>query len=482
MTKNLQSVFSDSMIYWVGTMLSKMMGFFLIPLYTRFLSPEDYGVLELVALTTDLFAILIGAQISSAVFKLYHDEDDEKRKRQIISTSVVGVTVFSGLSFLILFLNAELLSTIIFDTNDNAELFRLMFIGYFFSVVQQVPLAYIRILDKSKLFVIVTLIQLFLMISMNVVFVAVYDLGVYGILLGTAIAFTITGLILVYQTLVYTGVHFKLNIFNSAIRFSYPLIPATLAMFVINFSDRFFLNEYSTLNDVGIYSLSYKFGFLLMPLIVMPFYMTWQSKMYVFYKEENRNELYNSAFSVFFFILSAVFLFITAYIEEILWLMTTEKYYEAAYYVPIIGGAYLINGVSQIFSSALYAEKKTKSIAMINMVVALINIFLNIVLISRYGVLGASLATLISYALVMIMTLSRSNKLTKIRWDIRRYMKLVVITVLVVILVNIVSVDSIFAGVLLKIAILLSALFVVFKIGYFTESQIAFIKRRIPRL
>lgn len=477
----LKGLFNHSMVYWVGTMVSKMIGFFMIPLYTRFLLPEDYGTLELVALTADVIAILVGAQISTAVFKFYHDENNEVSKKSIISTSIIGLAVLSGVFLLILGLNAEIISELIFGHSNHAILFQLMFLGYFFSIVEEVPMAYLRILDKSKLFVLITILQLLLMIGLNVYFVAVLEYGVFGILLGTMIAFGVTCLVLLWQTIKMTGTRVVIERLIDMLRYSIPLIPAALGMFVIHFSDRFFLNHYAPLSDVGIYSLAYKFGFLITPLVVRPFYMIWQSKMFEFYDDKNREELYNKIMAIFLFAIAAGYLLVSAFIDEILILMATEKYYSAALYVPLIAGAYVLNGANQIFLAPLYAEKKTKRIGMINGAAAIVNIILNIILIKAYGIMGAALATLLSFMFITIYTVIESTKVSHLRWEWVKYSKLLVIVMLAITLISLISINSILLSILLKTMILLFSLFVLFLSGYFDKEQIDYLKRVIVR-
>ena len=468
----IQGLFKQSMVYWLGTMLSKMIGFLLIPLYTHYLLPKDYGTLELIALTADVLAILIGAQISTAVFKFYHQENDPADRKSIISTSVMAVAMISGLAFLVLGINAGLVSRIIFGHSENAILLQLMFVGYFFSLVEEVPLAYLRILGKPRLYVLATMLQIVTMISLNIYFVAVLNLGVFGILLGMTIAFFITCLVLVYKTFIYTGVRFVLSRLVEMLRYSAPLIPATLSMFVINFSDRFFLNYYTNLNDVGIYSLAYKFGFILTPLVVTPFYLIWQSKMFEFYEDKNRVSLYNNTMTVFLFVTCAGYLLISGFITEALRLMVTERYYDAGRYVPLIAAAYLLNGLNQMFLAPLYAEKKTKRIGFINTIAAGVNILLNYLLIPWLGIMGAAIATVLSFLFIAVFTVLESNKISGIKWQWLRYVKIAMITMIAAIILGNIQIDNIILSIGLKIAILLSVLTLLVYSGYFSKDQI----------
>jgi O-antigen/teichoic acid export membrane protein len=477
----LQGLFKQSMVYWIGTMLSKMIGFLLIPLYTRYLLPKDYGTLELIALTADVLAILIGAQITTAVFKFYHQEKEQSYKKAVISTSIAGIAVIAGISFFVLGLNAVHISSFLFGHADNAVLLQLMFLGYFFSVLEEVPLAYLRLQDKAKTYVVITMFQIFMMIGLNIYFVAVMNYGVFGILLGMSISFSITCIVLLYKTFIVTGFEVVFAKLFSMLRYSAPLIPATLSMFVINFSDRYFLNYYTSLDDVGIYSLAYKFGFILTPLVVTPFYLIWQSKMFEFYEDENRTALYNNVMSVFLFMVCCGYLAIAGYIDDALRIMVTDKYYSAGLYVPIIAAAYLFNGINQMFLAPLYAEKKTKRIGLINAMSAGLNVALNYLLIPVYGIIGAAAATLASFVFISILTIRESNKVSGIRWEWSRYMKVILVTFVCVILLGHIHIDNLVASIMTKTIILISAFFVLVISGYFTNTQLKYIKSFVLR-
>lgn len=463
-------------------MLSKMIGFFLIPLYTHYLSPKDYGTLELISLTADLLAILIGAQISTAVFKFYHQAKEDDDRKNIISTAIIGLATISGTSFLILGYNAGFISNLIFGHEKNTLLLQLMFCSYFFVLLEEVPLAYLRILDKSRVYVLITFAQFISMICLNIFFIAFMKYGVLGMLLSTLITFSIICITLLIKTLTFTGIKLIFSVFLDMLRYSTPLIPATLSMFVINFSDRFFLNHYESLAQVGIYSLAYKFGMILTAMIVQPFSLIWQSKMFQFYEDENRSALYNSIFLMFLFVMCSGYLLISGYVGEALKIMVSDKYYEAAIYVPIICAAYLLNGINLIFNAPLYAEKKTKIIGKINLLAALLNVILNITLIPVYGIMGAAIATLLSYLFIVSYTVFESTKISNIEWDWKRYIKVILITIFTIMVIEQIKIENILLAIALKSTVLFFALFILYLSRYFTQSQTEFIRRKLFRV
>ena len=148
---------------------------------------------------------------------------------------------------------------------------------------------------------------------------------VAGALLGPAIAGVLFTPVILYATLRQTGVAFSAGLSWQLLKFSAPLVPAALAMFIVHFSDRYILREFGTLEAVGLYAVAYKFGMLVSTLVGQPFSLIWGNRLHSYYWHENRDALYNETLSGLTFALCLVALGISLFIEPVLALMTPEQ-------------------------------------------------------------------------------------------------------------------------------------------------------------
>lgn len=419
----LGGLFMHSAVYWVGVMVSKMIGFMLIPIYTHHLTPADYGTLELIALATDVTALVLGVRIGSAVFRFYHAADSDADRRRVVTTAVYAMIGLAAVCMIALCLASGIFSRVLFDGPRMTTAFQVMFAATFLGLVMEVGLVYIRIRERSVLFVAIVWTQLLVMLSLNIYFIVFLELGVLGALLGPLFANILVCPPLVIWVLRQVRGRFDPAWLWRMVAYSAPLIPAALGLFVLHFGDRFFLNHYVGLAEVGVYAIAYKFGFLISQVIAYPFSLIWGSRLHVYYRDPKRDRLFNQTLSGFAFFLVGGALGISLFIPEVLRVMTPAAYWAAAPLVPVIAGAYVFGGLNQLANAPMYTESRTGLVAIISLGAAAVNLLLNLVLIPAFGVWGAAAGTLASFAMILTWSLLAGRRISPLRWDYGRALK-----------------------------------------------------------
>lgn len=463
-------------------MAARFLGFMLIPLYTRYLTPTDYGTLELVVLTVDVLGLAMGMQLGTAVFKFYNSAESDEARSRVISTAILGVVALVVVALGILLSLADSISTAIFRSAIHADMFRYQFIGLFLAVLQAVPLTLLRIRDKSVTYVLLELVQVLAMIVLNIVFIVFLNYGVLGVVLSSMIVYSVSCPILIGIVLRKIGIGFDGVLLRQMLRYSGPLVPATFGMFILHFSDRYFLNHYTTLEQVGIYAIAYKFGFMVTQGLAAPFGLIWENKRFVFHQSIDRDVLYNRVLVWFTFVLLVAALVLSLFIVDVLRVMTTPAYMGAAALVPLIAFAYVFNSMSMVTGAPLYAEKRTKLIGLINVSAAAVNIALNVALIRAFGAWGAAWATLLSFAYLAVLTASASVWVCPITWEWWRVGKGVLMTAAFMVLGQAVVFDSIFSDLAFKMGLITIYLLLLRLVGFLRMEEIEVVKQFGKRL
>ncbi len=453
-------------------MLSKMIGFLLIPLYTRHLEPVDYGVLEMLVLTVDVLSLVLGLQLVYAIAKSHDAAKTPEAKRRVISTAILIVTVLATFFYVCLSFFADNVSLLIFDSEEFAYIFQVIFISSIFGVVNQIPLLYIRIQDRSKLFVAITLMQVLLTVCLTVWMVVFLEMSVFGVVLANTIVSGFVCLALLYSTIKSVGIKYDAAIAKEMVIYSAPLIPGVIGLFILNASDRFFLNELGTLEEVGLYAIGYKFGILISHLLIGPFSLVWSAKMFEVYRHPDRDEILNKVLSGFGFMLVFCALGLSMIIEEVLQLMTTPQYYAAAAVVPFVAFAYVMNGLAGVMATPLYAEKKTKVIGYIHSSAAVVCLILNYILIQLYGIMGAAVATFLSFLYILIVTLVISQRFSTVRWNWLGIVKLIIVAVVFIGLDTLIVFDSLLLNLFFKSILMVAFLFALIVVGVLKREEI----------
>ncbi len=398
MSGQLKQLGRHTLVYTTGIIIGKVASFVMLPVYTRYLTPADYGVLELLEMTIDVIGMVAGAGIVAGVFKFYYAEDDPAARQSIISTAALGVvalalvTSLAGLAF------APQLSTLILGAKANPLYLRLYFLLYFLQILEYVPFLLIRAENRSVLFVAVNSAKLMVMLSLNILFVVYFRMGIVGVLESSIIASAFVGIGLTWYLFRRVGIEFSKEKYQQMLKFGTPVIPWWLANFVLVFSDRYFLNYYVDTASVGIYSLAYKFAFLMSALAYSPFETVWTSQRFEIAKRPDARELYARVFLYMNVMLGVIGLGLSLFVRDVLSVMSSPAFLPASRVVPLLIAAQVVFTWAGYWTLGIYITGRTKVMSIGALVLVPITLILNYLLIPRFGMFGAAMATLFAYS------------------------------------------------------------------------------------
>jgi len=412
-----RKILKHSSIYIFGMILSKAVSFILLPLYTRYLTPEDYGVLGLIYMTSDVLTMLLAMGLTASVLRFYSAEEIQENKNKVISTALIaGSILFVGI-FGILSFYAGLTSQIVFGSTDYTPHCRLMYFTMVLFATIEVPLAYLRASARSFEFVIINTVRLVLQLGLNIWFIVFLGQGVLGVLYSTLITFVVISAYLVFMTIKSCGFHFSFEMFKKMIVYGFPLIFAEVGAFIITFSNRYILNAYSTLTEVGLFNLGYKFGMVVTMMFLIPFHQHWAAEMFEIDKRSDKERAFARVFTMVMGI-SLILLFgVSVYVREVIKVMSNPEYLDAYKVVPIICLAYFFSGMMDYVQLGVLIKKRTKYVAYSTAVAAGICLLLNFALIPYFGMYGAAGATVAAFLARFILTYIWSQKLYPLKYE-----------------------------------------------------------------
>jgi len=406
------NLLKNTSIYSTGLIFPKIINFFLLPLYTRYLIPEDYGILNSMNLLGVILSIFFTLAINRSIPRLYFDYKDEKRKEFLGTIFISLVIIGASVSLLCLFVFSNLLN-MTFESISFYPYYVYMIINTFLVIFSYLPLTYFMVEQKPKKFIILTITKFLLESILRIYFLIYLKNGAQGQLFAIMLSSLIY--LPIYLFIIFQKVKLKFNIdiLKNSLSFSLPMIPSLLSAWVLNLSDRVFIAHYFNMSDVGIYSLGYRIGGLVL-IFSSAFYQAYTPVFFRTASICSKNELAkeelkksNSIFMITVIIISFVISFFS---KEIIILLTDIKYHEAYKIVPIIAIAYMIGQSGGIHNLSIYQEKKTKQIMYMIVCSAFVNIFLNYILIRPFGAYGAAFATLITFFIFWIIKYIYSKK------------------------------------------------------------------------
>lgn len=388
--------------YGVGGVLTKAINIIMVPIYTRILLPADYGSLDLIYIVGNLIAILYGFMISSGYIRIYYSCSSEEEKQRLFGSAfwftLTNAVIFMFLTYL---LSKEIASKAFTFPNGDQYLILVSISSAIFSL-SIIFYNLLMVKEKAKSFVMINVISLLITMIITIILVVYLRRGIYGILvaqiIGRGIELAILSLILFQRTF------FKISLSQifEMLKYSIPLIPVQLAAFTLNLSNRFFLQAFTTLTSVGLYALGYKFASILLLFAIEPLRAF---TPFIFSQIDNpeRSKKTLADFTRYYiFVIFIITLGISMLSKEVIAIVADESYSSSWVVVYILTLSYAIYGTVVLSSYAIEIVKKNWISSAAWILGAIINVGLNILLIPRFGIIGAATATALSYTLVLI--------------------------------------------------------------------------------
>lgn len=418
--QHFKALAKHSTIFSAAAFIKKGVGFIMIPVYTRFLMPEDYGLLELLDLTISVIAMIFGMRIGAGIIRFYHSYDELQDKKEVYSTALITMTLIALILLVVLQIFSHPIANLIAGSTEQVRAFQVMFGCLALQQIFMTGESYLLAQKKSVLYSALGLISFVIMLSLNILFLVFMGMGVYGVLLSMLIAKAINMVLVLFITLRGVPLRFSWSKLRVMTLYTLPLVPAGAAMFLLHFSDRFFIRHYVDLSELGLYALGYKFGMLINIFITAPIFSIWNTQRYEIAKQPDAGPVFARTFTWFVFVLVLAGLGISLFIDEVLHLVATERYDGASTVVPLIALAYITYSMAGFLNLGNMITGRTKYIMYIQVSVASLNILFNILLISRFGIMGAAVSTLLSFSILMVLNHYASQKALYVPYEYRR--------------------------------------------------------------
>jgi O-antigen/teichoic acid export membrane protein len=415
--QEVRKLVKHSGIYGLGVVATKSISFLMIPVYTRFLAPRDYGVLELLDLLVFFASTIASTGIYGAVFRFYAAYEDERDKKEVIAAALFYTAGISLLAAAGLFLAASPIAQALLGNADYAGFVRILALTFLFSNLAEVPLAYWRAREKTAIFVSANVARAMLGALALVVALVLLRRGVRGVVLANCATSAIAGLTLFGVLLAQIPRRLVAAKLEEMLRYGLPLVLSGLASFVLVFSDRFFLRTFGNLAEVGVYALGYKLAMIVPILITGPFNMAWQWQQFEVAKKQDAGDVFARVQKYQFLVALFVGLCVSVLAKDVLRILTPASYWAAARYVPIIALCYVLESARSVIISGILVQRVTHHLVPITALIVATDLGLNFVLIPRYLAMGAAVATLIAYVAYLGMTFYAARRVYAVRYE-----------------------------------------------------------------
>ena len=402
-----KELLKNTAIVSIGKICTQLITFFLLPVYTAVLSNEEYGVVDLLNTLTSLLLPIVTLQIEQGIFRYLIDCRENNEKQIKLITTIIRFMIIQSIACIVIFL---CISPFIHNEYKYFLMANLL-MGIFSSLLLQIC----RGLGDNATYAIGSFITGAFTVVLNVIFIVAFRWGAYGMLGATAISNFICAVYIFLKRKIYKYIkpkQFDKKILKEIIKYSVPLIPNMISWWIVSASDRTIISAVIGIAQNGIYSAANKFSGVFTTLYSV-FNLTWTESASININSEDRDEFFSKILDFVIRFFGCLCLGTIAVMPFVFNILINEKFAEAYYQIPILILGSVFNILVSFVGSIYVAKKLTKEIAKTSIISAVINIFVNIVLIKSIGLYAASISTVIAYALMFIY-----------RWiDVKKYVK-----------------------------------------------------------
>ena len=408
-----------SAIYGLGAVVSRLIGVFLLPVVTRYLTRAELGAVDTLIALSIVLVIVFRAGISMAFFRYYFDAEDDAGRTRVVRTSFWYTMAAATTALVLGCLLAPQISEWLFSTHSHADLVRAAFVLLWAQMNYEQLTSLFRVEERSVAFVAATLANVLITVGSTILLVAVWDKGALGVLVGN-----FTGTLVVYFVLLayrryQLGLEFDRPLFRQMQRFGLPLVPSGLAIWAIDFADRFFLLKLKNAAEVGLYSVGVRISTAIL-LLLIALRTAWPAFAYSIKEDDEAKRTYAFVLTYVLFVSSWVALTLSLLAPWLVRLLTTRAFYGGARVVPLlVFGATAFIGFN-VMSIGIGRAKATQFNWVVTGAAAVIAVGLNLILIPPYGMMGAAASTLVAYTVMFLGMTVRAQQVFPVPYQWRR--------------------------------------------------------------
>ena len=413
MNKKFKSLFKDTFIFALGSLGSKIILFFLVPLYTNYLTTDEYGIADLVFTTAQLLLPVISVVIFEAVIRFGLMKNE--RPEEVLKIGMIMVAAGS--------IFALIITPILGIYKPISEWKWYLYLYLIFNFASNVEKSYLKVKDKNKAYAFISIFQTFILAVLNVIFLVFIRLGIKGYLISNIISMVASVIMSAFAGHIVREVikaRFNRLLFKKMVLYSAPLVLNDISWWIIHSSDKFMIESMVSAGALGVFTVATKIPSLINVFISI-FGQAWNISSIKEMDSSNDTRFYSQVFAGYSFISFLACILIVSIIKPFMSIYVGADFRDAWKYVPFLLVSAVFSSISSYFGQLYAALKKSMNNMLTTLIAAITNIIINYVGIIFFDVWGAILGTVVSYIILANVRMIDIKRFVKININIPRY-------------------------------------------------------------
>jgi len=415
----LARLLRHSAVYGLTALASRIASFFLLPLFTRYLQPSDYGRIEILVALVALLMPLLRAGVATSFFRFYYERDLAPDPALVVRTAfwfnLYGAIAGTAIGLAV----AAPLSRLLFGSDHYTELVRVGFALLFVSMLYDQATSLYRVEERTTEFAIAGLANLAITVTATIWFVVGLDGGATGAMLGNVSGTFLVLCVMIWRQRRVLAPAFDRELVRRMNAFGLPLLPAGLALWVVDFSDRFFLGHIMDASAVGVYAVGVKLASAMI-LVQLAFRTAWPAFAFSISDDREARAAFSYVFTYIAFVGAWVSVALGLLAPWLVRLVAQPAFYGAERVVAPMSFAGALLTAYTMVAVAITRSNRTGLTWLIAGAGAVVNVVVNLTLIPAIGIMGAALATVAAYAALVAGSVWWGSSIYPIPYQWRR--------------------------------------------------------------
>jgi O-antigen/teichoic acid export membrane protein len=474
MSGYLRRLATTGAAYTAASILSKVIAVALLPLYTRYLTKADYGAAEVLFTAVVVASIVVRFGLIEAILRFYYQAGEDRG--EVVKSSFAGLFWLSTLGALVLLPFAKPLAEALLDPKhaselgQMAELTRIAIGGLWVLTMWEFLLTLFRLEERARAYFLTTLLNVLASIGLTVVLVVGFEDGARGLLLGSYAAGAAFVLGLIVWQWRRLSLRFDRGLMRRLFRFGLPTMPAEVSLYLLNFVDRLIIVRSLGLAEAGLYSLAVKFA-QAVNVLVRGFQLAWPPLAYSIRDDEEARRAYAVIVTLFAagcaWVVAGMWLFSRWIVRA----LAAPEFFAAYKPIGLISTAVTLYALYLVLVVILGRTGRTEFNFPAAIGGLVVNVVLNLVLVPAMGIVGAGLALVASYLVVLGLMYVFTQRLFPVPYEWGRLLRVVLTVAALVGLAELVVPPSGALGLLLRAALFAAYPLLLLVTGFFTAGE-----------
>ncbi|HEV7400663.1 MAG TPA: oligosaccharide flippase family protein [Solirubrobacterales bacterium] len=467
MSGYLRRLATTGAAYTAASIVSKLIAVALLPLYTRYLTLADYGAAELMFAAIITGSIVVRLGLIEALLRFYYKDGEDPAR--VVASSFAALFWLATVVALVLLPFAKPISELLLD-EPAADLGRIAIGGLWVSTMFEYLLTLFRLEERARAFFVTTMLSVLSAIGLTVILVVGAGEGARGLLLGSYVsgAAFVLGLIWVHRKRL--SLRFEIPLLRRLMRFGLPTMPAELSLYLLNFVDRLIIVHLAGLPEAGLYSLAVKFA-QGVNVLVRGFQLAWPPLAYSIRDDDKARRIYAVVVTLFAagcaFVVTGMWL-LSRWIVRAL---AAPKFFDSYEAIGLITTAVTLYALYMVLVVILGRTGRTEFNFPAAAAALVTNIALNLALVPSLGIVGAGIALVASYLVVLALMYGFTQRLFPVPYEWARLARVVAVSAGLVLLGELLLPTEGFPGLLARTALWLAYPLALFATGFFTSGE-----------